>query len=87
LQQKHTELKGSGGGATEHGKVTYIPSRNTNSDVSEAEEQHLGPLKAFRHIIIVTNLLKFLTTATEPITCKHCRLNGRRITSEELSFT
>jgi hypothetical protein len=32
LQIKRIELQGSDWGATEHGKVTYTPSRNRNAE-------------------------------------------------------
>jgi hypothetical protein len=36
LQQEHIELTGVAGGASEQGKVTYVPGRNTNADCFEA---------------------------------------------------
>jgi hypothetical protein len=70
------------GGATEHGIVTYVPSRNTHADVSGAEGQHLGPLKTFGHKNNSNIFIKVLDNSNRA----NYRLNGRRVTPEELSF-
>jgi hypothetical protein len=42
------------GGATERGKVTYVPSRDKNADCfEERQRQHLAPLKTFKIIVII----------------------------------